>query len=567
MNDGSLSIVLVGEAGQGLQTVESLLVRLLKLSGYYTFSTNEFMSRIRGGYNSSEIRVGATPIFAYVSHTDLLLPLKQGSITHVEKRIDRRTIIIGEAEIIGQDAHDNPYIEIAFSKLAEEIGGKIFTNMIASGVICGLLNADLEAINSYLAHFFSKKGDEIIKQNQDAVKKGYDLGNALLTSGKIPIAIPRNPAFTGLISLSGTEAIGLGALAGGCNFISSYPMSPSTGVLVFLSSQSQPFGIIAEQAEDEISAINMAIGAWYAGARAMVTTSGGGFALMVEGLSLAGVTESPVVIHLAQRPGPGTGLPTRTEQGDLLFALFAGHGAFPRILLSPGSAEDGFYLAQKAFNLADKYQVPVFLLTDQYFLDSTYCIEPLDPQKTPVEKHIVKTTADYKRYQLTESGLSPRGIPGYGDGVVQVDSDEHDEAGHITENHDVRISMVKKRLQRFELLTTDTIPPELIGAEDYKTLVICWGSTFYAVQEALGILGKKDLAALHFKQVFPLPTNTSDYLQKAQTLILLENNATGQLGQLLKLELSIDIPAKILKYNGLPFSVNEIVTELRRIIS
>jgi 2-oxoglutarate ferredoxin oxidoreductase subunit alpha len=367
--------------------------------------------------------------------------------------------------------------------------------------------------------------------------------------------------------LSGTESIGLGAIDGGCNFISSYPMSPSTGVLVFLSQQSNAFDIIAEQAEDEISAINMALGAWYAGARGMVTTSGGGFALMAEGLSLAGVTESPIVIHLAQRPGPGTGLPTRTEQADLLFALRAGHGEFPRIILAPGSPEHGFSLAQKAFNLADKYQVPVFLLTDQYFLDSNFSFSSLDLSAIKVEKKFIRTTPSYKRYQLTTNGLSPRGIPGYGEGLVTLDSDEHEEDGRITENSDVRIQMVKKRLKKLELLKQDIIPPELIGPAKYKYLVICWGSTYHAVREALNTLKRDDLAALHFKQVYPVHPITADYLKKADKTIILEGNATAQFKQVIKLQTSIEIDDQILKYNGQPFSVEEIIKQLKERLS
>jgi len=215
----------------------------------------------------------------------------------------------------------------------------------------------------------------------------------------------------------------LGAIAGGCSFISTYPMSPSTGVWIFLTQHSKEFDIITDQSEDEISAINMAIGAWYAGARGMVATSGGGFALMVEGLSLASMIETPVVIHLGQRPGPATGLPTRTEQADLEFVLHAGHGEFPRIILTPGTMEDAFNLSQRAFDLADKYQVPVFILTDQYFLDSYYNLPSLNLSDIRNQSHVVKTNKEYKRYQLTENGISPRGIPGYGEGLVSVDSD------------------------------------------------------------------------------------------------------------------------------------------------
>ncbi|NQT01917.1 MAG: 2-oxoacid:acceptor oxidoreductase subunit alpha, partial [Planctomycetes bacterium] len=331
--------------------------------------------------------------------------------------------------------------------------------------------------------------------------------------------------------------------------------------------QAKDFGIIAEQAEDEIAAINMATGAWYAGARAMVTTSGGGFALMTEGLSLAGMLESPIVIHLAQRPGPATGLPTRTEQADLELALYAGHGEFPRILLAPGNIEDAFYLTRKAFNLADKYQIPVFILTDQYFVDSYYNTVRPDLSDINIEKHIIKTDVDYKRYKLTDNGISPRGIPGYGKGLVAVDSDEHDEAGHITEDLGLRVEMVDKRLKKFELLKNEAIPPKLVGSEDYKNLIVCWGSTYNVVKEAVKNLGRDDTAFLHFKQVYPLPNETSDYLQKARRIIIIENNATSQFAKLIKLHTGIEIKDRILKYDGLSFYVEELTEKLNDLLN
>ena len=358
----------------------------------------------------------------------------------------------------------------------------------------------------------------------------------------------------------------MGAIAGGCNFVSSYPMTPSTPVLTFLAQHSKEFNIVVEQAEDEIAAINMALGAWYAGARGMVTTSGGGFALMAEGLSLAGIIESPIVIHLAQRPGPATGLPTRTEQGDLLFALFAGHGEFPRIIFAPGTLEDAFYLTQKAFNLADKFQIPVFIMTDQYFIDSYYNIPKLDISKINIEQYIIETDSDYKRYSLTDDGISPRGIPGKGDGLVVVDSDEHDTEGHITEDHDVRIKMVDKRLKKYKAITKEAIPPRLIGKEDSKTLIVCWGSTCNSVSESIKRLKRDDVSMLHFKQVYPLHPDTHRFFEKAEKWIIIENNATSQFGSILKLYTGIDIQTKILKYDGLAFSVEELTEKLENLI-
>jgi len=298
----------------------------------------------------------------------------------------------------------------------------------------------------------------------------------------------------------------------------------------------------------------------------MVTTSGGGFALMAEGLSLAGMLESPIVIHLAQRPGPATGLPTRTEQGDLLFVLFSGHGEFPRIIFAPGNLDDAFYLTRKAFNLADKFQIPVFVLTDQYFIDSYYNIPKFDTSKIKIEQNIIASEYDYKRYALTDDGISPRSIPGNGNGLVVVDSDEHDYEGHITEDHDMRINMVDKRLKKLDSIMKEAIPPTLVGKEDSKNLVVCWGSTDNIVRESIERLERDDVSMLHFKQVYPLHPGTHKYFEKAENRIIVENNATSQFGSLLKLFAGIDIQTKILKYNGLAFSAEELTEKLQNVI-
>ncbi len=564
-----LSIVLCGQAGQGIQTVEHLLTRIFKLAGYNVFATKEYMSRVRGGINSTEIRVSSGPVCACVNRIDILIPLNKGAVGHVEKRISPQTIILAEKETITDefDQTMHKFIDVPFTRKASEIGNKIYSNVVAVGTITGLLGIELQTVSKYVKKFFSSKTEDVVQKNLAAVKEGFNLGVALADSSKIKFNLNNDADIKDQILVNGAEAVALGAIAGGCNFISSYPMSPSTGVLVFLAKQAKDFGIIAEQAEDEIAAINMAIGAWYAGARAMVTTSGGGFALMTEGLSLAGILESPIVIHLAQRPGPATGLPTRTEQADLELALYAGHGEFPRILFAPGKIQDAFYLTRKAFNLAEKYQIPVFILTDQYFVDSYYNTVCPDLSDINIEKHIIKTDADYKRYKLTDNGISPRGIPGYGKGLVAVDSDEHDEAGHITEDLGLRIEMVDKRLKKYELLIDETIPPELVGSEDYKNLIVCWGSTYNVVREAVKNLGRDDTSFLHFKQVYPLPGQANDYLKKARRIIIVENNATSQFANLIKLHTGIEINDRILKYDGLSFYVEELTEKLNDLLN
>ena len=557
-----ISIVLAGQAGQGIETIESVLVHVLKSACYNLFATKEYMSRVRLGANSTEIRLSSKKkVNCYVSRIDLLVPLEKQSMARLKPRISSSTVVLCDADVFaGLGAH----VEIPFAAMAEEAGGKIFTNTAAIGVVCGILGIDMGLAAGQIKKEFADRREDVIQKNLVALQKGYDAGVEVVTCGKVKFDLVTDACVADDILVNGAEAIALGAVAGGCNFISSYPMSPSTAVLSSLAEKSRTFDIIAEQAEDEIAAINMALGAWYAGGRGMVTTSGGGFALMCEGVSLAGMIESPIVIHIGQRPGPATGLPTRTEQGDLNLALYAGHGVFPRVILAPGTIEDGFSLAQKAFNIADKYQVPVFILSDQYYIDSYYNIAPFNLEGVNIESNVSRTSKDYNRYTMTDSGISPRGIPGYGDGLVLVDSDEHDEQGHITESFKVRTAMVDKRLRKLAGFKNDMIPPRFTGNTDFQCLVVGWGSTFNVIEEALDIIGNATIAHLHFTQVYPLHPDTKRYFDKAAKVILVEGNASGQFGQLIRQELCVDIPDMILKYSGEPFNVEELVAKIEK---
>jgi 2-oxoglutarate ferredoxin oxidoreductase subunit alpha len=556
-----ISIVLSGEAGQGIRTVELLLIRTLKNSGYNVFSTTELMSRVRGGNNTTEIRVSNERIEAYVDKIDILIVLSKNAIFRIENRLTRDTIIIGQNNFIEEKYINGHYKikDVAISSLAKEVGGLIYSNVITYGLLSGIFDINLNLIKESITRHFSTKGKEITDNNINAVIKGYEKGKEM----KLGIQVEKDEKIKNQVLLSGTESIGIGALAGGCNFITAYPMSPSTGVIQFLARHSEEFGVVIEQAEDEISAINMIQGAWYAGARAMTTTSGGGFALMEEGISNAAITEVPIVIHLAQRPGPSTGLPTRTEQGDLNLALYAGHGEFPRIIFAPGNFTDGIYLTQKAFNLADKFQVPVIILTDQFYIDSFQSIKSIDFTDFKVENFVTRTDKDYKRYKNTDDGISPRGIPMQGDGFVRFDSHEHDEDGFITEDPDIRTKMVDKRLKKLESYSKESIDAEIIGSKNYKTLIVGWGSTYGVIKEVIEKLNDNDLAFAYFKQVYPLPNNTKEILSKAKELIIIENNATSQFGQLIKRYTGMEFTNRILKYNGMPFSLEEIIEKLK----
>ncbi len=564
-----ISIVLCGAAGQGIKTVELFLTEVLHEAGYHVTATKEYMSRVRGGTNSTEIRISSKRVRAFINRIDIFIPLNETAISRLRNRISKETIIIGEPEFIEHEIDPSKYkvIEIPWTQIAQELGNQIYSNIIAAGVITELFNIDRLIGENYIKNRFATKGEDIFTKNIEAFNKGCEIANTLKEEKDFKIAIKGNHEASNELMYDGASVVGMGAIAGGCDFICSYPMSPSTGVLIFLAKHSHEFDILVEQAEDEIAAINASLGASYAGARAFVTTSGGGFALMGEGLSLSGMTETPIVIHIAQRPGPATGLPTRTEQGDLELALYSGHGDFPRIILAPSSLEDAFFLTQDAFNIAAKYQVPVIILTDQYFMDLYYNFPKLDISNIEIEKHIVKTDEGYQRYLLTNNGISPRGIPAFGAGLIRADSDEHDEDGFITEDlENIRPKMVEKRLNRLKEIEKGSITPCLLGPKKYNTLVIGWGSTFNALKEALNEINNDTVSLLQFTQLYPLPKNTKKYLEKAQKLIIVENNVTGQFSKLLKLYTGIDIENKILKSNGMPFSVEELTKKIKKIL-
>ncbi|MBP6929804.1 MAG: 2-oxoacid:acceptor oxidoreductase subunit alpha [Candidatus Moranbacteria bacterium] len=561
---GDISIVLGGAAGQGVQTVEALLVQVLKREGYHVFAIKEYMSRIRGGSNSTEIRVTNTPKRALVNRIDFLFAMDKAVIPHLQHRITKDTIILGERDKTCSET-DCSVINIPFTQFASELGHPIYTSTVAVGVALGILSADLGVFEDYLREHFARKGEEVVQKNIEAAKKGYDFGHHIAYDAGIEVELKRDERVKEEILLSGDDALGLGVLEAGCNYISSYPMSPGTGLLTFLATHSEKFGIVVDQAEDEIAAINQGIGAWYAGARAIVTTSGGGFDLMTEGVSLSGIIETPIVVHIGQRPGPATGLPTRTEQADLNLVLYAGHGEFPRAIFAPGTPEETYLVAQQAFHIADTYQIPVFILTDQYLLDSLSSLPEENLEHVKTKNHIVVTQSGYKRYVLTKDGLSPRGVPGYGQGLVGVDSDEHDEEAHITESALVRVAMHEKRLGKIEGIRREALLPTVIGdMAKATTVVVTWGSNRGVIEEALEQAKRDDMAVLHFHQVYPLPKKAKKLLVE-KNIVVMENNATGQFANLLKLEYGIEISENILKYDGDPFSVEEVVAKLKAI--
>ncbi len=562
MQDTSVNIRIGGEAGQGLDTVGQLLTRALIRSGYEVVVVQSYLSRIRGGHNTFTIRTGPDPIQAPGSGVDVLIALNQETVDKYREELREGGVVIMDQEL---DDKGVQALKVPYEDLVEK---KIHTNTAALGVAAGLLGLSQEVVAELINEQFGAKKPEVAEANTEVLSKAYAWLERQDTKRD---PLPETEDKGQRLMLAGSEAVALGAMASGVTFCSFYPMTPSTGVALNLISNARELGIVVEQAEDEIAAINMAIGASFAGARALVPTSGGGFALMTEGVSLAGMTETPVVVVVAQRPGPATGLPTRTEQADLDLVLNAGHGEFPRAVFAPGTPEECFSLTRKAFDLAERFQGPMFVLSDQYLADSYRAVQPFDldgMEDIAGPGTETDNPEEYQRYALTENGVSPRLVPGFGSYLVVADSDEHTPDGHITEDHDVRVSMVDKRLTKGLGLFEEVIAPELDGDAQDALLLVCWGSSKGSVQEAVSHLRDqgKNAAMLHFSQVWPLKKDQFlSSLEQAATVVSVESNALGQLARLIRRETGFHIPKLLTRFDGLPITPEHILERLDRI--
>lgn len=542
------NILLSGAAGDGIETMSSLLEKLLKKSGYHVFTTHDFMSRVRGGHNFVQIRFGSEPIESHCDTLDGIFAINSESYSLHLPDLKPDGFVICDTSIPIDDVRG---LVLPLKDIAREVGNSKVITSVAIGAILALFGIDTKDCKEILEHNLKAS---LVDVNFEAIQKGNILTEARFHGATTDLS--------NHILLSGTNATTLGAIAAGLKFYAAYPMSPSTDILEFLEEHGAGLDIVVEQAEDEIAAINMAIGAAYAGAPAMTGTSGGGFSLMVEALGFAGIAEIPIVVENVQRPGPATGLPTRTEQSDLKFVISASQGEFPRMVIALRNHTDAFYQTYRAFAIAKKYQMPVLILSDQHIGDATATIPMYDLKGFGNKEETFVVEEPYKSYKLTENGISPRLFPGQSKHLVHVDSDEHDEFGFITEDADVRIAMMDKRLGKLKLLEADLIEPEFIGDEACETLFVGFGSTYGSIKEAVHMLNKQggSYGALIFGDVYPLPTKLlKDYANKVQKIVSIEQNATAQLASLICEVTAIVCQQHILKYDGRQMTADFIV--------
>jgi 2-oxoglutarate ferredoxin oxidoreductase subunit alpha len=548
-----------GEAGQGVQSIGFLLAKVFTRGGYHIFADQDYESRVRGGHNFFRVRVSDSKVDAIAEDVNILVALNMDSIElHRQEMIDQGIIIFDDEKVKGISGEDGSLLSIPLEKMAEEkAGDKLMINTVALGAALSLVNYDLNMLNEVLVERFGK--GKVGDRNIAAAKAGYDYVQSE-HKGKFRNIKPLSKAKRML--LTGNEAISLGAIAAGCKFMAAYPMTPASSIMEYIAEKSKDLELVMVHAEDEIAAINMAIGAAYAGVRAMTATSGSGLCLMVEGIGLAGITETPIVIIDAQRPGPAVGLPTRTEQGDLQFVLHAHHGDFPRAVLAPATIEDAFWVTVRAFNWAEKYQLPVIILTDQHLASSYSTVNQLDLSQVTIDRGMLFSEKEddpleYMRHRVTKSGISPRAFPGLGEALVVTDCDEHDEEGHLTEDAGERTTQVQKRLRKLIPLEKEINTPQKYGPKKAETTLISWGSTYGAIHEAVDILhkGGASVNMLHLNELWPFPAKVvTDTVSKARNSYVIENNATGQLARLIKTETGYDVSGRILKYDGRPFT-------------
>ncbi|MFQ5758856.1 MAG: 2-oxoacid:acceptor oxidoreductase subunit alpha [Candidatus Bathyarchaeia archaeon] len=580
MKNNNLSWKIGGEAGYGIMTTGLIFAKVCSRAGLHVFDHTEYPSLIRGGHNTYHVRAGVEEVYSHVRHVDLLVALNKETIDKHKEELapgggiiyDGDKIPLSKKDLGREDVKLYP---VPLLRLAEESGGRrIMINSVALGASVALIDFDFEILSDVIKDTYRRKTRKTIEFNIRAARLGYDYVKSKDREKNFGRILPRIDGNRRML-LTGNEAVGLGAIKAGCKFYVAYPMTPASSILHFMAAQERNFSLVVKHPEDEIAAINMVIGAGFAGARAMTATSGGGFSLMSEALGLAAMTETPIVAVVCQRPGPSTGLPTRTEQGDLKFVLHASQGNFPRFVIAPGDVEECFYKTIEAFNLAERFQCPVILILDKYLSESHKTAEKFDVSGVEIDRGLMLSDRDLekieelKRYEFTETGISPRTIPSQRGGIFTATGNEHDETGYVSEDKTVRTKMMDKRFRKFEQAEREIPEPKLSGPKDAEVTIIAWGSTKGPIKEAMKLLDRNGIK-VNFLQIIyisPFPTNTvSKIIEASKRTVIVENNKTAQLASLIREKTGKEIEHKILKYDGRQFFPTEIYQRVKEVL-
>jgi 2-oxoglutarate ferredoxin oxidoreductase subunit alpha len=569
--DDTVTVLIGGEAGQGISRSGMLLGKSMMRGGFYAYGAIDYPSLIRGGHNFYTVRASSRKVHSLTGGPDLVIALNKDSLLTHQASVNPGGGIIydeKEGELEGLKREDLMYYPVPLSEIVEELGGpKIMRNTVALGAASALVGLDVDILKGLIGETFEGK-EKIVSMNIEAIQKGwetvieFDYGfQCRLESGDSPERM----------WITGNEAVALGAHAAGCNFYAAYPMTPASAVLHYYAGHDEETDSVVVQTESEIAAMCMTVGASYAGVRAMTSTSGGGFCLMTEALSMAAIQENPVVIMLGQRPGPSTGLATYSAQSDLLFAIYGAHGEFQRIVLAPGDVDECFYMTAEAFNLAERFQIPVIVLTDKEIIESHETVEKFNASKVDIVRgYLLREWSgeEYLRYKYTEDGTSPRVVPGTPNALVLSNSNEHTERGFSTSRAEPTVNMIDKRFRKEEhikKLVNKLSPIRAYGSDDPQVTMVGWGSTKGPALEAIKLLSDDGIPVqyVQIRVMEPFPEGLESHL-KGKT-VLIENNRTAELGKLIKLNTGHSFDSIGLRYDGRPMTPLEMVAKVKEV--
>ncbi|MBU7226971.1 2-oxoacid:acceptor oxidoreductase subunit alpha [Staphylococcus pseudintermedius] len=561
-----------GQQGEGIESTGEIFATAMNRKGYYLYGYRHFSSRIKGGHTNNKIRVSTTPVHAISDDLDILVAFDQETIVlnHHEMRED--SVILADSKAKPKKPEDSKaqLIVLPFTEVAKELGTTLMKNMVAIGATAALMHLNTDTFESLITNMFEKKGEKVVDLNIQALNEGYRLMQEQMGEVNGDFELEESSGVPHLYMI-GNDAIGLGAISAGSRFMAAYPITPASEVMEYMIDNLPKVGGSVIQTEDEIAAATMAIGANYGGVRAFTASAGPGLSLMMEAIGLSGMTETPFVVINTQRGGPSTGLPTKQEQSDLMQMIYGTHGDIPKIVLAPTDAEDAFYLTVEAFNLAEEYQCPVILLSDLQLSLGKQTVKALDYSKIEIRRGATITEdierdeddKDYfKRYAITESGVSPRPIPGVKGGIHHVTGVEHNEEGKPSEAAENRQNQMDKRMRKTEQLV---IPKPVEGTtthDDADILYLGFISTKGAIQEGTSRLEQQGyhINYLQIRQLHPFPTEViQDAVDKAKKVVVVEHNYQGQLANIIKMNVNLgDKLIKQTKYDGTPFLPHEI---------
>lgn len=570
-----------GQQGEGIESTGEIFASALNRLGYFLYGYRHFSSRIKGGHTNNKIRVSTTPVYSISDDLTILVAFDQETIDVNIHELSEDGIIIADAKFkpVLPAHYDLTLIDIPFTEIATELGTSLMKNMVAVGATSAIIGLEPSAYQNVVEDLFLRKGESIVEKNMEAIRTGANfvkeqVGDAL-ADYQLANADGQKRMF-----MIGNDAIGLGAIAAGSRFMAAYPITPASEIMEYLIKKLPEFGGTVIQTEDEIAACTMAIGANYAGVRAFTASAGPGLSLMAEAIGLSGMTEQPLVIVDTQRGGPSTGLPTKQEQSDLMALLFSTHGDIPKIVMAPSTVEEAFYDTVEAFNLAEEYQCPVILVTDLALSLGKQSVEPLNYNQFEIRRGIIEREETipereeksyFKRYEVTESGVSNRVLPGTKNGIHHVTGVEHDEVGMPSESPENRKAQMDKRMRKLNQLNNDFNQPLFIHSEheDADLLVIGINSTRGTIQEVIPRLANDGIKANHVqvRLLHPFPKEElENEMEKAKNVVVVEHNATGQLAAIIKMNVTNVKIESILKYDGNPFLPNELYQACKELV-